>query len=136
MAQGPVALAQFLAIRDEGAFVGYRQASAGAVEAEGGERSHDVRIDQFLAGGEMPFQAITVDRLPSAESVLAVLEALSAERQEALSDVYALAVRPKGGLPKVVKALGLLSPILSRVLGTNREKAMTSQTIVEASVSI
>ncbi|MFC2046263.1 hypothetical protein ACFLTC_01930 [Chloroflexota bacterium] len=123
--QGPLALVQFLAIQDQSAFVGYRQASEGVVEAEGGVRTHDVRIDQFFAGGEMSFQAITVDRLPHKESALAVLEAVSAERQEALSQVYALAVRPQDGRPKLVKALGFLSPILTRVLGTNTEKAMT-----------
>jgi hypothetical protein len=123
--QGPLALVQFLAIKHEGAFVGYRQTSEGAVEAESGVRTHDVRVDQFLAGGEMPFQAITVDLLPNKESALAAFEAVSAERREALSQVYALAVRPKNGLPRVVKAFGFLSHILSRVLGTNTEKAMT-----------
>jgi hypothetical protein len=123
--RGPLALVRFLAIKDKDAFAGYRQASEGAVEAEGGVRTHDVCIDQYLAGGEIPFRAITVDRLPNKESALAVFEAVGAERQEALSQVYALAVRPKDGLSRVVKTFGFLSPILSRVLGTNRESAMT-----------
>jgi hypothetical protein len=125
MPQGPVALVRFLAIKDKDAFAGYRQASEGAVGAEGGVRTHDVRIDQYVAGGEMPFRAITVDRLPNKESALAVFEAVGAERREDLAQIHALAVRPKDGLPGVVKTFGFLSPILSRVLGTNREKAMT-----------
>lgn len=125
VAQDPLALVQFLAIRDQSAFVKYRKASEDAVRGENGVRTHDVRIGQFLAGGEMAFLAITVDHFTANESALAAFEAVSAERQATLSQVYALAVRPKGRLSQVVKALGFLSPVLSRLLGTNTEKKMT-----------
>jgi hypothetical protein len=122
--QGRLALVQFLAIKDQNAFQACSRASEAAVQSEGGRRSHDVHIDQYLAGGEMPFQAITVDRFPSNESALAAFEAGSAGRQDALSQVCAVAVQPKGGLPNLIKALGFLSPLLSRFLGTDNEKLM------------
>ena len=42
-----------------------------------------------------------------------------------LSDVYALAVRLAGMLPRIVKALGFLAPLLSRMLGTSSETEIT-----------
>ena len=122
--QGELALAQFLAIKDPAAFARYRRTSLRAVKAQGGRRSHDLHIDQVLAGGQMPFQAITVDRFPSKESLLTAFDALAPVRPDALSDLYALVVRPADRLPRLVKALGFLGPILSRILGTGAEKEM------------
>ena len=122
--QGQLALVQFLSIKDQTSFAQYLQTSARAIKAYSGQRTHHVQIDQILAGGEMPFQAITVDRFPSRESALLAFEAASAERQDALSQIYGLAVRPADRLPRVVKALGFLSPVLCRILRTNAEKEM------------
>jgi hypothetical protein len=122
--QGQLALVQFISIKDQTPFAQYLQASARAVKAHSGQRTHHVQIDQILAGGEMPFQAITVDRFPSRESALLAFEATQAERQDALSQIYCLAVRPADRLPRVIKALGFLSPVLGRILGTNAEKEM------------
>jgi hypothetical protein len=122
--QGSLTLVQFLSVKDQAAFDRYRAAFKNAVGGAGGRRTHDVRIDQYLAGGEMHFHAITVDQFPSGEAALKAFDALSAERGAALTDVYALAVRPIARLPRIVKALGFLSPVFSRILGTTSEKEM------------
>jgi len=123
--QGTLALAQFLVIKDKDAFGDYRSASKRAVQETGGRRAHGVRVDQVLAGGEMPYQAITVDLFPSGEAARSAFEAVRDERQAALADVYALAVRPRTGPPRIAKALGFLAPLLSRTLGTRSEKELT-----------
>jgi hypothetical protein len=122
--QGQLALVQFQSIKDQAAFTQYYLASERAIKAQSGQRTHHVQVDQILAGGEMPFQAITVDRFPSRESALLAFEATQNERQAAFSQIYCLAVRPADRLPRVVKALEFLSPILGRILGTNAEKEM------------
>lgn len=122
--QGPITLVQFHVIRDQAAFEHYRSTSEEAVVAVGGQRKHDANIDQVLAGGEMPYQAITVDQFSTRETLLTVFDAVSGERGAALSEIYALLVSPKKGLSHVVKALGFLSPLFSRWLGTNTEKEM------------
>jgi hypothetical protein len=66
--QGTLALVQFLSIKDQAAFNRYRSACQYAVGEVGGQRTHDVGIDQYLARGEMHFQAITVDQFPSSEA--------------------------------------------------------------------
>jgi len=127
LAPGKLALAQFLAIKDQEAFANYLLASERAVARVDGERTHCVKIDQYLAGGEMPYDAITVDLFPSSKALLSTLDALSFERNQVFSQIYALAVRPtnKSKMLKIVKALGFLSAIMSRILGTNAEKDIT-----------
>ena len=120
--QGTVALAQFLVIKDQDASAGYRSASKRAVQESGGRRTHDVQVDQVLAGGVMPYQAITVDLFPSGKAARSAFKAIRAERQAALSDVYALVVRPRAWPTRVAQALGFLAPLLSRMLGTRFEK--------------
>ena len=121
---GQLALVNFLSIKDQSAYAHYIQASEREINTQSGHRTHHVQVDQFLAGGEMPFQAIAVDRFPSRESALLAFEATAVERQAAFSQIYCLAVRPADRLPRVVKALGFLSPVLGRILGTNAEKEM------------
>jgi len=96
--QGPITLVQFHVIRDQAAFEHYRSTSEEAVVAVGGQRKHDANIDQVLAGGEMPYQAITVDQFSTRETLLTVFDAVSGERGAALSEIYALLVSPKKGL--------------------------------------
>lgn len=84
-----------------------------------------MKIDQYLAGGEMPYQVIIVDLFPSSEALLRAFEALSAEREQAFSQIYALAVRPNEKLPKIAKSFRFLAPILREILGTNAEKEIT-----------
>jgi hypothetical protein len=123
--QGPLALVQFLVIKDQDAFVHYRSASKRTVQKAGGQRRHSVSVDQILAGGEMPYKAITVDLFPNQETAIMAFDAVSLERQAALADIYALVVRPAGMLPRIAKALSFLAPILSRLLGTRSEREMT-----------
>jgi len=123
--QGTLALVQFLAIKDQDAFSDYRSASERTVQKVGGQRTHGVHIDQYLAGGEMHYQTITVDVFPSNRAARSAFEATRVERQAALSDIHALIVRPAAGLPRIAKALGFLAPLLSRMLGTASEKEMT-----------
>jgi uncharacterized protein (DUF1330 family) len=123
--QGTLALVQFLAIKDRDAYNHYRSASERAVQDIGGQRTHGVNIDQVLAGGEMHYQSITVDIFPSNEAALKAFNAVSPERQVALSDIYALAVHPATRLPRIAKAFSFLAPLLNRMLGTESEKDMT-----------
>jgi len=120
----PTALVQFLAVKDWAAFEQYRSASERAVQKAGGQRTHDVHIDQILAGGDLHYQAISVDLFRSAEGLLIAYEMVDVERSATLSDVYALLVRPRAGLPRIGKALGFLAPLFSRWLGTDTEKEM------------
>jgi hypothetical protein len=123
--QGTFALVQFLAIKDPGAFDHYRSVSERTVQKSGGQRTHCVHIDQVLAGGEMGYQAITVDLFPSHEAALKAFDAASAERQAALSNIYALVIRPARLLPRIARAPGFLAPLLSRMLGTVSEREMS-----------
>jgi len=123
--QGTLALVQFLAIRDMDAFDHFRSISEGSVQEAGGQRTHCVHVDQVLAGGEMPYQTITVDLFPSNEALRNVFVETGAARQTALSDIYALVVRPVRLLPRIVKALGFIAPLLSNMLGTTSEREIT-----------
>lgn len=116
------ALVQFNAYQELDAYAQYRLASEHSVESHGGQRTHDVRIDQFLAGGEMSYRAITVDRYRNPAAAAAAFESVNAKRQAAHSDLYAILVRPNDSIPRRVKSLGLLAPLLSRILGTNRKR--------------
>jgi len=123
--EGTVALAQFLVIEDQAAFQNYRSASRHAVQASGGQRAHELHVDQVLAGGQMHYQIITVDLFPAGKAAHSAFEAARAERQAALSDIYALVVRPRTGPPRIAKSLGFLGPLLSQMLGTRSEREMT-----------
>jgi len=124
LAPGKLALVQFMAINDQDAFSQYRSASKRAVRQAGGKRTHCVVVDQVLAGGEMPYQAIMVDVFPSPQAALTAYGAAIADGQTALTEVYVLAVRPRNGLHSIAKAVGFFAPILGRLLGTTSEKAI------------
>jgi len=118
LAPGKLALVQFMVINEQSAFANFISVSQLKVAQVGGQRRHAVRIDQILAGGELPFQAITVDLFPSKQAVLTAFEGASTQRQAALSDIYALVVRPSKGMLQIVKALGFLAPLFGRLFGT------------------
>jgi len=122
---GKLALVQFFVIKDQDAFNTYLATSERAVHQASGKRTHSVHVDQMFAGGVMPYQTITVDLFPSSEALLNVFDVFNIERKQAFSQIYALVVHPGGKPIKAVKALGFLSPIMSRILGTNTEKEMT-----------
>ena len=119
---GSMALAQFLSVRDQAAFHRYRAASESAVREKGGYRAHGAHVDQVLAGGEMPFQELVVDLLPSAEAALSAFDAVQEARATAISEAYILAVSPAGGLVGQIRRLRFLSPLLRLILGTTSEK--------------
>ncbi len=119
---GAVALAQFLAFREQAAFNRYRRESETVVRHKGGRRAYGVHIDQILAGGEMPFQELMVDVFPSAKATLAAFDALQEARTAAIAEAYALAVSPAGGPARMVRRLRFLSPLLRLILGTSSEK--------------
>ena len=96
--QGQLALVQFLSIKDQAAFLQYHQTSEREIKAQRGQRTHQVQVDQILAGGDMPFQVITVDRFPSREAAMRAFEATAVERQAVFSQIYCLAVRPAAEL--------------------------------------
>ena len=97
---GQLALVQFHSIKNYDAYTQLRLASERAVKAQGGQRTHDVQVDQILAGGEMSFQDINVDRYPSKDAAMAAFNAVYAERRAALSGIYALVVQqPHPALP-------------------------------------
>ena len=123
---GETALVQFLVPKEQGAFKQYRTISAAAAAEAGGRRTHDVVIDQTLAGGEMPYQAITVDVFSSSDSLLNGFDAIQGERQAAVAEIYGLIVQPAARLPRMVRRLGFLAPLLSRILGTTGEKEMVN----------
>ena len=95
--QGPLALVQFLAIQDQDAFGQYLLASASTVQEAGGQRTHILNIDQYLAGGEMGYQAITVYVFPSNKAALSAFETTSSERRAAQ--------HRKGPVPETIAVL-------------------------------
>ena len=123
--RGQLALVQFVSLNDISTFMQYNLASERTVEAQAGHRTHSVYIDQYLAGGQMHYQAITVDLFPSSEAALIAFDAVSTKRQATLKDIYSLAVRPVARLTRIVKGFRFLAPLLSRMLGTASEKEMT-----------
>jgi hypothetical protein len=120
----PLLLVQFLEVREQAAFQDYLAAGQDAVRAQGGQRVHSLRIDQVLAGGAMPYEAITVDAMPSGPAALAAFKAVGAQRQAAVLELYALAVRASARSPGVVRGLGFLAPLLRHLLGTGSEREM------------
>ena len=102
----------------------FRKSSAAAAEAAGGARSHDVHIDQYLAGGEMSFEVITIDRFIHPKAALAAFDACEPLRHETLTHSFTLAVQPNEQLSGIVKRLSFLAPIFRWWLGTNKEAPM------------
>jgi len=111
-------LIQFLVSRDPAAAREYLRQTNSAVAGEGGTREHQLRIDQLLTKGEMPFQYLTVDKFPSSQALLLAHENTREIRLESLSEIYALVVQPNPALKKATRNLGFLSSTLTRWLGT------------------
>jgi hypothetical protein len=111
-------LVQFLVMKDLKVAQNYLSSTDQAVQNESGVREHQLRIDQVITEGEMPYQYLTVDSFPSSQALLLAHENSREIRQESLSDIYALVVQPNKMVKKVTKGLGFLSSILTRWLGT------------------
>jgi hypothetical protein len=117
-------LVQFLVMKDLKVAQNYLSSTDQAVQNESGVREHQLRIDQVITEGEMPYQYLTVDSFPSSQALLLAHENSREIRQESLSDIYALVVQPNKMVKKVTKGLGFLSSILTRWLGTAEIKGI------------
>jgi hypothetical protein len=115
-------LVQFLSVREQTAFVQYREASESAVRKNGGHRVYGVHIDQVLAGGELPFQELVVDVFPSGEEALSAFDAMQEVRTAAIAEAYILAVSPTGRPIRMIRHLGFLAPLLRLILKTTSER--------------
>lgn len=122
--QADLLLVQFLALKDDPMLPVYRGDWRRAVSATGGRQIHCVWIDQVLAGGPMPYQVITIDAFPDFATLQSTFDAVKARRESTIVDLYGLLVEPNVRLPQMVRALGFLAPLLSRLLGTRAEREM------------
>jgi hypothetical protein len=121
LAQGKtkLTLVQFLVMKELEATREYFSLTGHATLAEGGTRDHQLRINQLLTGGELPFQYLTVDSYPSSQSLLLAHENTREARQRALIESYAIIVKPNPAMKRIVKGLSFLAPILQRWLDTS-----------------
>ena len=124
-------LVQFLEMKEPGAAQEYLSTTSQAVQKEGGHRDHQLRIDQVITAGELPYDYLTVDSFPSSQALLLAHENSREIRQESLSDIYSLIVQPNTTVKKVTKSLGFLSSIFTRWFGTAEIREITQ--IVENS---
>jgi len=117
-------LVQFLVGKDPAAAQEYLGQTGRAVAGEGGTREHQLRIDQVITVGELPYQYLTVDKFPSSQSLLLAHENTREIRQKSLSEIYALVVQPNPVVKKVTRGLVFLSSTLTRWLGTAEIRGM------------
>ena len=124
LAQGKtkLTLVQFLVRKDPSTMEEYLALSQQATLAEGGSRDHQLKIDQLLTGGEMPYQYLTVDSYPSSEALLLAHEKTREIRTAALKELYGIIVKPNPVIRKVAKGLGFLAPHLTKLVGTSEVK--------------
>jgi hypothetical protein len=123
--QGQVVLAQFLAVKDGGAFHPYSTFSHNAVAEKNGGRLYAVHIDQILAGGAMPYDTLLVDQFPSVTAALAAFDALQGRLAAAVSQAYIIVVKREAPLIlKLIRPLRFLQPLFSRLKGTTSEKQL------------
>jgi len=117
-------LAQFLVVQDSAAALEYLRQTSRAVANEGGTREHQLRIDQLITNGKMPFQYLTVDKFPSSEALLLAHENTRDLRQDSLTEIYALVVQPSPAVKKVTRGLSFLSSTLTSLLNTAEIKGL------------
>lgn len=121
LAQGKtkLVLAQFLVFNNSAIDREYLETTRQSVSAEGGLRGHQLKIDQVLVGGAMPYHYLTVDSFPSSLALLQAHENTREIRQEALIESYAIIVKPNPAVKRIVKGLGFLSQLFTKWLGTS-----------------
>ena len=123
--QSEVALVQFLPIRDQIEAEGYIASWTSVVGQQNGRQRHQCRIDQILAGSEMPYNMILVDTFSSGHSALQAFAAGEESRSASMVGAYVLAVKPSGNVMlKLVRRLGFLAPITGRLVGTTSERPL------------
>jgi hypothetical protein len=126
LAQGKskLSLAQFIIPKDGGALKEYFHQTALAVKNEKGSRDHHLAIDQAITAGEFPHQYLVVDRFPSSQALLLAHEKTREIRLAALQEVYAILVKPDPVTTRITKTLGVIRPILSRLVNTDQIKEL------------
>lgn len=113
-------LVQFLIGKDPAAIKTYLAQSSQSVIQEGGQRNHQLLIDQVLAGGNLPFQYLIVDSFPSSQALLLAHEKTREIRVSALNEIYGFYFRTTSRTKRVIRGAGILSPTLARWLGTQQ----------------
>ena len=120
-------LVQFLVKKDPASIKDYLDLSHQAVIKEGGQRQHQLQIDQTITGQQLPYQHLTVDYFPSSEALLLAHESTREIRTAALEEIYAFYLKTNTRIQKILKRAGLLSPTLTRWLGTGEIKELPAQ---------
>ena len=103
-------LVQFLAADNPEAIDNYLAETQRAVQTEGGSRGHQLKIDQVLTRGEMPYHYLIVDNFPSSQALLIAHENSRAVRLSNIREEYAILVRPNPLIKRIAKGLGFLAP--------------------------
>jgi len=112
--KGSLEIVQFLAVKNRNAFGVYLSAAERIVREAGGTQKYVLQIDQILSGlgdSETPYSVVTIDQFPDAEQMLRTFDGLAEERSVALSDIYALVLKPDPQI-LLVKRLKFLAPLL------------------------
>ena len=119
-------LVQFLVKKDYSSIEDYLAQTQQASLNEGGSREHQLKIDQLLTGGEMPYHYLTVDSYPSSQALLQAHEKNREIRQVSLDEIYGLIVNPNPVIKIIARGLGFLSSFLTRLLGTSEIKEINN----------
>lgn len=120
-------LVQFLVGKDPDAVKSYLVQSNQAVIQEGGQREHQLKIDQVIARGELPYHHLTVDSFPSSQALLLAHENSREIRNAALQDMYAIYFQTSSRIKSILSKAGFLSPTLTRWLSSGEIKAIPDQ---------
>jgi len=124
LAQGKskLTLVQFLVEKDPSRIEDYLAQTQGATLTEGGSRDHQLKIDQLLTGGEIPYHYLTVDSYPSSQALLQAHENTREVRQDSINEIYAMIVRPNPAIKRIASGLGFFSQFLTNLLSTSEIK--------------
>ena len=120
-------LIQFLVGKDPSGIRTYLNESCQAVQSKGGRREHQLKIDQAIAGGELPYQYLTVDNFPSSQALLLAHEHTRDIRTSTMQEIYSLYLQTNTRTKKVLSRAVFLSPTLTRWLGTGEIKPVPDQ---------
>lgn len=126
LAQGKtkLTLVQFLVRKDPSRIQDYLAQTQSATLTEGGSRDHQLKIDQLLTGGEIPYHYLTVDSYPSSQALLLAHENTREVRQDSINEIYAMIVRPNPAIRRIASGLGFLSQFLTNLLSTSEIKEL------------
>ena len=115
-------LIQFLIGKDRKALEDLLGATRKAVLVQGGNRDHQLLIDQVLSPGELTHRYLIVDSFPSSQALLLAHENTRQIRSDALMESYSIYLKPKPAIKKITRSGGVLALPLARLLGTQQIK--------------